>query len=192
MNRFVLMLLLCLGASSLACAQDDNVISLTKPITADSVHSSLVPEQHSASKALRLSIIPGGGQIYNKQAWKVPIIYGLLGGLGYLVYTNYQDCKMFKDEYLHRVNNNGECLLEDYASYPDNNIYNLYQTYNQRFQLMIVVSVVVYGLNLLDAYVFGHLFDFQIDDDISMSMSPSLMSTPDMHPVPGIGLSFSL
>lgn len=191
MNRLVLILLFCLGASSLACAQVDNMNPSTKTIVADSTKTSFVAE-HSASKALRLSIIPGGGQIYNKQAWKVPVIYGMLGGLGYLVYTNYKDCKMFKDEYLHRVNNNDEALLEDYTSYPKENIYNLYQTYNQRFQLMIVISVVVYGLNLLDAYVYGHLFDFQIDDNISMTMSPSLLSTPDLHPVPAIGLSFSL
>lgn len=187
----VLILLLCLGASSVACAQVNNANPSTLTVSPDSTKTSLVAE-HSASKALRLSLIPGGGQIYNKQAWKVPVIYGLLGGLGYFIYTNYNDCQMFKDEYLHRVNNNGERLLEGYTSYPDNNIYNLYQTYNQRFQLMIVISAVVYGLNLLDAYVYGHLFDFQIDDNISMSMSPSLMATPDLHAVPCIGLSFSL
>ena len=37
----------------------------------------------------------------------------------------------------------------------------------------------VYGLNLIDAYVFGHLYDFQVSDDLSLNLSPSL--TPDPY-----------
>ena len=49
----------------------------------------------------------------------------------------------------------------------------------------------VYALNLIDAYVFGHLFDFKIDDNISLALTPSLQPTPE-GPIPtvGIGLHF--
>lgn len=148
-------------------------------------------QEHSANTALCWSLIPGGGQIYNHQAWKVPVIYGAFTGMGYLIYNNYTYMKMFKDEYLYRVNNNEATNLPDYESYPTSNIYNLYNTYNKNFQLMIIITVAIYGLNLVDAYVFGHLFDFQIDDNISLNMVPSLQPTPSgWHPTLGVGINF--
>ncbi len=144
---------------------------------------------HSADVALRWSIIPGGGQIYNHQAWKVPIIYGAFAGMGWLIHTNYQSMATFRDEYLYRVNHNNQANLADYASYPTSNIYSLYNSYNRDFQLMIIITVGIYALNLVDAYVFGHLFDFQIDDDISMA--PGLLSTP-YGISPSMGVTFNL
>ena len=53
---------------------------------------------HNPTKAVLLSLLPGAGQIYNGQAWKIPIIYGALGGVGYFTYTYYTQMKAFKDE----------------------------------------------------------------------------------------------
>jgi hypothetical protein len=148
-------------------------------------------QEHSANKALCLSFLPGAGQVYNHQAWKVPIIYGAFAGMGYLIYNNYSNMKMFKDEYLFRVNNNDNPSLASYASYPTSNIYNLYNQYNKNFQLMIIITVAIYGLNLVDAYVFGHLFDFQISDDLSLNMAPGLQPTPlGWKPTVGFSLNF--
>jgi len=134
-----------------------------------------VPETtHSPVRALTLSLLPGAGQVYNGQAWKVPIIYTAFGALGYLIYDNYSRMSMFKEEYLYRINE-GSARLEGYTSYPNSSIYNLYQSYNKNFQLMIIISVAVYGLNLIDAYVFGHLYDFQIDDNLSLHAAPTLL-----------------
>lgn len=163
-------------------------IVLHSPFT---THHSLCAQEHSPDVALRWSLIPGGGQIYNHQAWKVPIIYGAFAGMGYLIYDSYQDMKTFKDEYLYRVNHNDTPALEGYESYPTSNIYSLYNSYNRNFQLMIIITAGIYALNLVDAYVFGHLFDFQIDDDISMSMAPMLQLTP-AGLAPTVGLSFQL
>lgn len=153
--------------------------------------SSCQAQEHSATKALCLSFLPGAGQVYNHQAWKVPVIYGAFAGMGYLIYDNYNSMKMFKDEYLYRVNNNDTPSLQGYTNYPTSNIYNLYNTYNKNFQLMIIITVAIYGLNLVDAYVFGHLFDFQIDDNISLNLSPALQPTPlGWQPTLGVGITF--
>lgn len=149
-----------------------------------------VAKEHSANKALALSLLPGAGQVYNKQAWKIPIIYGALGTMGYFVYDNYQKMSVFKDEYLYRVNNNNQTLSSELAEYPTQNIYNMYESYNKNFQLMILISVAVYGVNLIDAYVFGHLFDYQIDDDIAMSISPSVLPTVNGSLAPSLGVGF--
>lgn len=149
-----------------------------------------VYDNHSADVALRWSLLPGGGQIYNHQAWKVPIIYGAFAGMGYLVYDNYKSMKMFKDEYLYRVNN-GSPNLSDYAAYPNDNIYSLYNDYNKNFQLMVIITVGIYALNLIDAYVFGHLYGFQIDENLSLSVGPSLLPRPEgLTPAVGMALCF--
>lgn len=138
----------------------------------------VVESGHSARKALLLSaVLPGAGQVYNRQAWKVPIIYAAIGGVGYFIYSNYTDMKYYKDEYLYRVGHNDATQYPDdpdMVSTPTSNIYNMYEAYNKTFQLSIIVAAAVYGLNLLDSYVYGHLFDFQISDDISMRVAPAV------------------
>ena len=142
-------------------------------------------QEHSATKAMCLSLLPGAGQVYNHQAWKIPIIYGAFAGMGYFIYDNYQSMKMFKDEYLYRVNHDGATNLSGYEGYSTNNIYSLYNSYNQTYQLMIIITVGIYALNLVDAYVFGHLFEFQMSDDISFA--PGVVSTPfGLHPTLGL------
>ena len=146
-------------------------------------------QEHSATKAMCLSLLPGAGQVYNRQAWKIPIIYGAFAGMGYFIYDNYQSMKMFKDEYLYRVEHQDTPSLADYASYPTSSIKGLYNSYNQTFQLMVIITVGIYALNLVDAYVFGHLFEFQMSDDLSIG--PSVMGTPfGLRPSLGVSLTF--
>jgi len=148
-------------------------------------------QEHSAMKAMCWSILPGGGQVYNHQAWKIPVIYGGFAVMGYFINYNYQRMAMFKDEYLYRVSHSDTPNLADYASYPTSNILSLYNSYNRDFQLMVIITVGIYALNLVDAYVFGHLFDFKIDDNLSLSLSPSLLPDADgMHPMLGASLRF--
>jgi hypothetical protein len=142
---------------------------------------------HNPTKAVLLSLLPGAGQIYNGQAWKIPIIYGALGGVGYFTYTYYTQMKAFKDEYLSRRAGN-EPQLEGYTNYPVTSIYNLYQSNNKSFQTFVLITVAVYGLNLIDAYVFGHLYDFQVSDDLSLNLAPSFA----IDPVNPAGLSPTL
>lgn len=138
--------------------------------------------EHSPNTALILSaVVPGAGQVYNRQAWKVPIVYAGLAGVGYYTWFNYNEMIKFKDEYLYRVNHDQMPVLEGYESYPTTNIYNLYQSYNKTFQLSIIIGVAVYGLNLLDAYISGHLFNFEMGDEITLNLGPSITS----HPVAG-------
>lgn len=170
MVKRTMVLLLLLVLAGVGRAQETIATAETK---VDSV--AVVAPQHSPTKALLWSLIPGGGQIYNGQAWKLPIIYGVIGGLGYLAVSNYNSMKMFKDDYLHRVQHGGEWTIEKYASYPNSSIYNLYQQHNKNFQLFVMLTAVAYTLNLIDAYVFGHLYDFQMDDNLTFRIEPSVV-----------------
>ncbi len=188
------MLMLCVGITfNFQFPFFSSPVAAQEPVAVDPPEVKVVSvrEEHSANRALLLSLLPGAGQVYNRQAWKVPIIYGAFAGMGYLIHYNYTRMDMFKTEYLYRVNNGGATQLEGYQGYPTNNIYSLYNSYNRNFQLMVIITVGIYALNLVDAYVFGHLFDFQIDENLAMSLSPSVVPLPTgLHPTLGLTFSF--
>jgi hypothetical protein len=149
-------------------------------------------KKHSPRKASTLSaILPGAGQVYNKQAWKIPIIYAGAGVATYLAVSNYQNTLKFKNEYYNRINNNTADLLSDYEKYSDESILSLYDAYNKNFQLSIVAGVAVYLLNIIDAMVYGHLYEFNIDENLSAKISPYYLP-PTTFSTHNIGFNLSI
>ncbi len=176
---------LLLAATLTAQAQHDPEV---KPINPPQV-TTVAQTGHNPTKALLLSLLPGAGQVYNGQAWKIPIFYAALGTVGYFTYSYYSDMKMFKDEYL-RVGQNGTSELEGYEGLSGYYLYNYYQANNKNFQRFALITVAVYGLNLLDAYVFGHLYDFNVSEDLSMQVTPSF--APDFSSRMGVAPTVNL
>ncbi|MBP1646192.1 MAG: hypothetical protein H6Q16_1767 [Bacteroidetes bacterium] len=153
---------------------------------------SKIEKKHSPLKAsLYSAIVPGLGQIYNRQTWKVPVIYVAEGALLYLAVTNYNGAQKFKDEYLLRSNNIQVGRNPNYANYPDESIYNLYYAYEKNFELSIVAGALVYILNIVDAMVYAHLFDFDISPNLSMNLTPYYLPSV-LSPNPGPSLGFSM
>ena len=64
-------------------------------------------ELHSPKKAAIYSaILPGLGQIYNKKYWKLPIVYGALGGTIYSITWNQTQYQRYRQERKYRFDNN--------------------------------------------------------------------------------------
>ena len=141
--------------------------------------------------------IPGWGQVINDQVWKVPVIYGILGGLGY--YSVYLTKKYhdYRAAYynLNPDNPNNDMRFGPTPSYINQNadprqIRNARNTFRNRRDLVYVGIVVAYGLNIIDAFVFAHMRSFDVSDDLSMrpSLKPNIMA----HSTPGLTLSIDL
>jgi len=150
---------------------------------------------HSPTKAALLSLIPGGGQIYNhiampkgkkKAYWKVPLIYAGLGVTGYYAIKNNIDQKALKEEYLFR-SDYGYPNLTEYAEYDDQGVLTIFETKRTNRDLMIFAFILVYGLNILDAHVEAHFVNFDISKDLSLSIQPRLHD----FRTPGIAFSFN-
>ena len=106
----------------------------TQTSYAQRVEGGLKP--HSSKRAsIYSAILPGMGQVYNRQIWKVPIIYALGATTTYIAIDNYRNSIKFKNEYFNRLNGNTSQLLSDYASYSDESILSLHEAYNKNFQL---------------------------------------------------------
>lgn len=99
---------------------------------------------------VRSAIIPGLGQFYNESYWKIPVIWGV-GALfisGWVYNNNlYKD---YKNLFIETGNNN-------YRSYRD-----FYRDQRDNFTIYLVL---LYLLNLVDAYVDAHLYDFTVEED---------------------------
>jgi hypothetical protein len=151
--------------------------------------------KHSVKKATILSaIIPGAGQIYNHLAmpkgkknafWKVPIIYAGIGATGYFVLKNNSLQKELKTEYNNRVE--GNATLAKYQFYDNQGIITLYNTHLNQRDLLIVGFIAVYGFQILDAAVEAHFVSFDISEDLSLKVRPTILSYGD----PGIKLSLN-
>ncbi|MDR1846530.1 MAG: DUF5683 domain-containing protein [Bacteroidales bacterium] len=155
------------------------------------------PVKHNPTRAtLYSTVVPGLGQIYNKQAWKVPVIYGAGVVVSYFAITNYKGATKFKTEYYARINNEGE-RNSSLAHYTDDGVYKIYQNYEQMFELSLIIGGVVYLFNIIDALVYAHLFSFDINDNLSANISPFCIPTgitpfQNCSPTWGLSVNFLL
>lgn len=105
----------------------------------------------------RSAILPGWGQYYNESYWKIPIFWGVMGWFLYLYIDNNNLYKKYKELY-----------QESLVQYPPSgtSIYKQARdTYrNDRDQWALFLGL-VYFLNLVDAYVDAHLYDFNVTEN---------------------------
>lgn len=125
------------------------------------------------STVMRKSLIlPGWGQVVNGQAWKVPVIYGMLTGLTYYSIRMNQSYRDYRAAFYNAQNPGGDQRFGPTPAHIDPNQnpeslrYNR-NTYRNRRDLTLVGVVLAYGLNIVDAYVFAHMRDFDVSDDLS-------------------------
>jgi hypothetical protein len=134
---------------------------------------------HSIAKAAILSAaLPGLGQVYNRKAWKVPIIYAGFGVLGYLVYNNNIEYQNYKEAYVWVANGSVDTIDNPYAyKYNLSQLQSGMDYYRRNRDLSIIVTSLWYVLNILEAYVDAHFFDYDISEDLSLRISPAATPT---------------
>jgi len=148
-------------------------------------------KDHSPKKAVIMSaILPGLGQAYNKKYWKIPIIYGGLISLGYVVKFNNDNFQDFKKAYVYRVDDNPNTIDKYVDRYTTDNLNTLQDYYHRNRDLSAIGMTAFYLLNIIDAAVDAHLYQFElkVNDDLSLQMQPTNMVFACSRPVPGITL----
>ena len=189
MKRVFLFIFILSFSPKMYAQYEDSIFVETAPMVVNVVEY----KDHSPGKATLYSLVlPGLGQAYNKQYWKIPVIYTGAGFITYLAIDNRKNARKYKEEYIRRDNGGEPTMLENY---PVESILNLYNSRQKNFELSLIVGGIVYLVNILDAYVFAHLFSFTINDDLSMQISPKINYIPQLYHTPqitpGIQLNFS-
>jgi Family of unknown function (DUF5683) len=154
--------------------QSDSESVVIKESKNDSIKTTKVKQKFKPKpgKALLYSLIPGGGQIYNRKYWyiKAPIIIGGLGFGIYVIADNSKNYQIVKEAYYNRVNN-----LPVDAAYATANITSLKAFRDGIFsnlQSAYIFTILGYLLSGLEAYTTAHLMDYNISDDLSLRIQP--------------------
>ncbi|MEX0647125.1 MAG: DUF5683 domain-containing protein [Balneolaceae bacterium] len=173
----------------------ENRYSQTEAAIADTVNENTEEFPSPTSVMFKSMIIPGWGQVVNRQVWKVPIVYGLFAGVG--IYTHYLHDQYtdYRAAYYNAVQ--GEDNDFRFGATPGylegvstSELLENRTSLRNRRDFMFVVLGMAYGLNILDAYVFAHMRSFDVSDDLTAraTLQPALIAEGS----PGIKLSFSL
>ena len=160
--------------------------------------TSISPQErtHSPVTAGWMSaVLPGLGQGYNHKYWKIPIVYAGLGATGFCVYYFNKQFTELRTEYRHRLNNETDGLLPKYADMSVSNIQLQKETQQKNMEISIIVLVVWYAVNIVDAVVDAHLFTFDVSDDLSLRIQPGITPLqPDLKQpfaMPNISLTLN-
>lgn len=147
---------------------------------------------HSGKATLYSILVPGLGQIYNKEYWKLPIYLGAMGfGFHY-----HADCvknyNRFRDLYIAASDPSTAStspISADQALYY-RNVYRRYRDY------AVLAIAALYLLQVVDANVFSYMHGFEVDDNISFKLEPTVLA-PEMQlaslgPNPALGLRLGI
>lgn len=116
--------------------------------------SKFVMKKSPLGAVVRSAILPGLGQFYNESYWKIPVIWGVLGYLGYNWVTQNNEYKKYRDLFNQSIN----------SSNPTGNTtyFKQREFYKDQRDLFAVYIGLAYLLNIIDAYVDAHLYDFDV------------------------------
>ncbi len=133
-------------------------------------------------KATTLAMVcPGAGQVYNKSYWRLPIVAGLFASTIYVYDWNNRGYQRFKTAYTLRLDydNNPDdypngSIDEFSGSYSASYLQSLRDSYRRNRDFAIILTAGVYLLQILDAHVDAHLKDFDITDDLTLNVEPTI------------------
>jgi len=135
--------------------------------------------QSQPQKALIASaVIPGLGQILNKQIWKSPIALGAIGGVGFVFWQNQMNVSKLKNAINIRFNGGAD---EFAGIYTDSQLFSLENEYTRRRDYSFLGLIGIHMLQCIDAYAAGFLVDFDISPDLNIATS--------YYPLPNAPLS---
>ena len=132
-------------------------------------------------------LVPGLGQIYNGEAWKVPVYWGVIAGGVHFFMLNRTNYLRFRNIYREATDEEtpytGPISKETALYYR--NVYREYRDYS------ILAIAAGYLLQIIDANVFAYMHDFDVSDDITLNITPTVMS-PVYAQRPAMGVRFGL
>ncbi|MGI8950633.1 MAG: DUF5683 domain-containing protein [Chitinophagaceae bacterium] len=168
------------------------------PVSISKKDSVIAKPKHDPQKAtIRSAILPGWGQAYNHEYWKIPIVYGALGvTAGFFIYNN---------TWYHRTNTAFNIVINKetdkygtiyYKLQPllsdSVNVLSNLQYYRNQFRkdrdYSVLYFFIAWGLNVVDATVFGHLKEFDVSNNLSINISPGFNTQTK---TPNVGLVFN-
>ena len=160
-------------------ASSSDTLKITKQVAASDTAKKKRGEAGKA--ALRSAIIPGWGQAYNKKYWKMPLVYGALT-IPVLTYRyNKEWYDKTREAYQIRYHNDTVTVtpplptdgIDPRLQPLSTESIRLYRnSFRQGMDFSILAFIAIWGIQIVDAAVDGHLKSFNINDDLSLKIRP--------------------
>ncbi|MDQ2772068.1 MAG: DUF5683 domain-containing protein [Bacteroidota bacterium] len=133
--------------------------------------------------ALLAALLPGAGQIYNGRWWKLPLVFGAVGGTVYGEYFYQKGYREFADAYNITAADPSKLRSPSLGRRAQfvNTTAGLNQgviAYRGQRDVFYLYIGIAYGLQIVDALVDAHLQNFDVSDDLSLHWEPALLPTP--------------
>lgn len=179
-----LLVILFFGTGLCAYSQETAVdtVVVEAPTAEDTVIVKEPGKVHSPRRATIYSAaLPGLGQIYNRKYWKVPLVYGGFATLGYFINFNHERYIKYRQAYSDILdedpNTNSHLLLitnynGDRKSQYIETLGRYKDGWRRNRDLLVIGTAVFYALNIIDASVDAHFFNFDISEDLTMKWVP--------------------
>ncbi len=146
-------------------------------------------------------VIPGGGQIYNRKYWKLPLVYGGFVGCIYAMRWNNMMYKDYAQAYLDLMDddpgtasyNNFMHLNKTINSSNEERYKTLFKKRKDRYRrwrdMSFFVLLGVYAVSVIDAYVDAELSAFDLSKDLSLKVRPTVIGNgSSMNPLTAASL----
>lgn len=144
------------------------------------------------NKAAMLSaVLPGLGQAYNNQYWKIPLIYSGAIILGHYINYNHRIYHEFRTALIAEID--GDPTTENpykNTGYSQTYLTRYRDLFRRNRDFLMIIGAAYYLLNIVDAHVSAHLLEFDVNDKLSMEMYPSIQSTPLFSHAIGVSVTF--
>ncbi|MCY7357247.1 MAG: DUF5683 domain-containing protein [Rudanella sp.] len=147
-------------------------------------------------------ILPGLGQAYVGDYWKIPFVYAGLGASIYFLIDNNKQYLKYENAYRVAYNDNtkgkgngtASVYIRGRKSEQQLGVAQLKQATSQfrgYRDLNVILTLAIWALNAVEANVTAHLKTFDLSDDISLRVQPNLHPTITGTSVPGVRLTFN-
>jgi len=138
--------------------------------------------------ALYSAVLPGLGQAYNKKYWKIPLIYGGFFALGYYIDWNNDNYNLYRSALFSIIDGNDD-TVNPFPGFSESQLRQITDEFKRNRDMLVILTGVLYALNIIDAHVDAHLKEFDINEDLALSLKPANITA---GAVTGTGLSLSL
>lgn len=131
---------------------------------------------------VRSLILPGWGQITNKQYIKLPLVYAGAAAGGYFLYDNNKKYQKYRDIIIDMdAKQETEREIDGRGPFSITTITSAASQYRRWKEGTVIAISVGWLLFAIEANVAAHLKSFDVSDDISLKLKPTLFNIPNSY-----------
>tara|TARA_B110000003_G_scaffold113243_1_gene115834 strand:+ start:21376 stop:21957 length:582 start_codon:yes stop_codon:yes gene_type:complete len=187
-KKNIILLIFFLNCLFNCFSQTDTIkkLNLDEIRSYNKIYNPLAPSK----AAFYSAVFPGGGQIFNKKYWKVPIVWTALGTSTYFYLDNNREYKRYRTAYKQRKNGlQDEFTLDDGSEIISiTGLERAQKTLRGNRDLSILSTLLIYVLQIVEASVNAHLLQFDASNNISIN--PTMINDLVKLDLPSLGFSF--